>query len=40
MPLKNSSVKQKITPNGSKPKIGAAEKVTAPDFMSVNIITN
>jgi hypothetical protein len=37
LPLKNKAVKQKITPNGSKPKIGATEQVHKPDFLSVNI---
>jgi hypothetical protein len=40
LPLKDSSVKQKITPGGSKPKIGAAERVEKPDFLSVNIVSN
>jgi hypothetical protein len=39
LPLKKASVKQKVTTNGSKPKIGATEKVAAPDFLSVNIVT-
>jgi hypothetical protein len=32
-------VKQKITTNGSKPKIGATEKVVKPNFMDANITT-
>lgn len=40
IPLEPSkyAVKQKITPNGSKPKIGATEKVT-PNFNRVDITT-
>jgi hypothetical protein len=39
LPIKNPAVKQKVTPTTSKPKIGATEKVVAPDFLSVNIST-
>jgi hypothetical protein len=39
LPLKDKAVTQKITPKGSKPKIGATETVTKPDFLSVNIVT-
>lgn len=40
LPLRSASVSKKVTPNGSKPKIGATEKVVQPSFMSVNIVTN
>ena len=39
LPLKNPSVTAKVTLNGSKPKIGATDRVTKPDFLSVNIVT-